>query len=154
MSVWYDNVSGLQQVQRKYPTYKTGFGDEVYYHDDQGFLHHIPVRTKWTHPYSYDPIVLINTTVKPTSSAYSDRMQGWDYTNYEQSSNRAAEKYGRRFEWSDEAIVRDFLRAYYKDGTIEVAKVIEMCNASNGYPLWFLSWSSSKKEAKPKKVKT
>ena len=66
----------------KVRTTPTGFGDEVYYHDEDGFLRHFPTRTKYSHPYSYDPIVLFNTGAKGDASAYSDRMVGWDYDKF------------------------------------------------------------------------
>ncbi len=58
--------------------YDSGWGDEKYYYGEDGLMRHWPARTKHSHPYHYDPIVLIDTGVVGDGSAYSDRMVQWD----------------------------------------------------------------------------
>lgn len=121
--------------------YPTGWGDELAYHDQDG-TRHIPPRTKFSHPYSYDPIVLFDTGEKSTDSAYSDRMSQWNYEKFRASMKDQGEMH---FSWHSKDAVQKFLRAYYSENTTEVlhvTRVVEMCNASSGYPVWFIEWKA------------
>ena len=123
----------------KVRTTPTGFGDEVYYHDEDGFLRHFPTRTKYSHPYSYDPIVLFNTGAKGDASAYSDRMVGWDYDKFYACLGKINNGQGELgFRWGDRNLVTALMRDYNDDPVLEVTRVVEMCNASTGYPVWLV----------------
>lgn len=120
-------------------TTPTGYGDEVYYHDEDGFLHHFPARTKYSHPYSYDPIVLIDTGVKGDASAYSDRMVSWNYDKFYACLGKINTGKGETaFRWGNRELVTSLMREYNDDPGLEVARVVEMCNASSGYPVWLV----------------
>ena len=119
-------------------THPTGYGDEVYYHDEDG-LRHFPARTKYSHPYSYDPIVLIDTGVKGDASAYSDRMVGWNYDKFYACLGKINNGKGEMaFRWGDRKLVTALMRDYNDDPALEVTRVVEMCNASTGYPVWLV----------------
>lgn len=121
------------------PSTPTGFGDEVYYYDADGFQRHIPARTKYSHPYSYDPIVLFDTREKGDASAYSDRMVGWNYNKFYACMGKLNNGKGEMaFRWSDRQLVTALMRDYNDDPVLEVTRVVEMCNASNGYPVWLV----------------
>jgi hypothetical protein len=117
----------------------TGFGDEVYYHDDQGLLRHFPPRTKYSHPYSYDPIVLLDSGTEGDGSAYSDRMVGWDYNKFYACMGKINDGKGEMcFRWGSRELVTAFMRDYNDDPGLIVTRVVEMCNVSNGYPVWLV----------------
>lgn len=122
-------------------SHPTGFGNEHYYYDGD-LLRHYPPRTKHTHPYSYDPIVLIDTGVEANGSAYSDRMSQWDYDKFRAAMKNTGEMH---FSWHNKNLVQNMAREYFDDPTLKIVKVIEMCNASSGYPVWLLTWYSNKK---------
>lgn len=135
------DVGFLRLVARppSVPTTPTGFGDEVYYHDEDGFLRHFPPRTKDRHPYSYDPIVLLDSKTKGDASAYSDRMVGWNYDKFYACLHKINDGKGEMgFRWSDRNLVTALMRDYNDDPGLQVTRVVEMCNASTGYPVWLV----------------
>ena len=118
----------------------TGFGDEVWYHDKEGNIRHSPPRTKMSHPYSYDAIVLFNTGKPTNGSAYSDRMQEWDYEKFNKHLGTGEIK----FRWGSQSSVETFARLYFDDVTLKVTKVVEICNVATGYPVGLICWHSDK----------
>ncbi len=131
-----------QMRQKPINGHPTGWGDEVYYYDGD-LLRHYPPRTKQSHPYSYDPIVLIDTKEEGNGSAYSDRMMGWDPEKFRACMADVGEM---RFQWGNSQVVQRMARAYFDDVTLKVVKVIEMCNSSTGYPVWLIVWKSTKEQ--------
>lgn len=121
----------------------TGYGNEVYYVDDNQIGRHYPPRTKATHPYNYDPIILIHASGNITSSAYSDRMRSWEPEKFDFAIGQGVGE--MRFSWGRTEAVNAFLHSYYDDPTIKIVKVMEYCNVATGYPCWFLAWGSAKK---------
>lgn len=120
-------------------THPTGWGDEVYYHDDDGMLRHFPARTKSSHPYSYDPIVLIDSGKEGDGSSYSDRMVGWDHDKFYTCLGKLNNGKGEMmFSWGNRKLVTAFMQDYNDDPGLEVTRVVEMCNVSNGYPVWLI----------------
>lgn len=138
----FTSMGGFFMPARPRPnvaTHPTGFGDEVYYHDEDGFLRHFPARTKFSHPYSYDPIVLVDTGAKGDASAYSDRMVGWNYEKFYACLGKINNGKGEMaFRWGDRKLVTALMRDYNDDPALEVTRVVEMCNASTGYPVWLV----------------
>lgn len=119
----------------------TGWGDEKYYRDDDGNIRHVPPRTRDTHPWNYDPMTLINTGEKATGSAYSDRMsQG----NYKQFRLAMQERGELQFDWGDVNEVTQMCQTYYNDPTLQVTKVVHMCNQATGFPVWYIEYVSTK----------
>lgn len=135
----------IQRAPKDVTMFPTGFGEEKYYHDADGFMRHHPPRTKWSHPYSYDPIEVVFTCGDATGSAYTDRMTSWDYTKFYDELGKLNKGKGEMsFSWSNRELVQKFCRRYFNDKSMTITRVVEMCNQSTGYPLWLISWNSKK----------
>jgi hypothetical protein len=94
-------------------------------------------KTKWTHPYNYDPIIVyFGSARKGDSAVYSDRLWQGDYNKCEASINsiRSTDPQ-QRFRNDDPKQVEQFVSLYYNK-QVEVTAIVEGCNASNGYPYW------------------
>lgn len=129
----------IEDAPPKVHTTPTGYGNEVYYHDEDGFLRHFPARTKYSHPYNYDPIVLIDSKAEGDESAYSDRMVGWNYDKFYACLHKINDGKGEMaFRWGDRRLVTALMRDYNDDPGLQVTRVVEMCNASTGYPVWLV----------------
>lgn len=124
-------------------TYPTGWGDELYYHTDIG-IKHIPTRTKYSHPYSYDPIVQYDNGKESNGSVYTDRLMQWDYEKYNKCALKHFGDTRQYFDRLTPKQIQAFLREYLDDKKLILVKSIEMCNASNGFPLWLLQYKGSK----------
>lgn len=141
-----ENMIVLSHPKPNVVTHPTGYGDEVYYHDEDGFLRHVPTRTKRSHPYNYDPIVLIDSGEKGNASVYSDRMVSWDYDKFYACLHKINNGMGElSFRWASRDLVTALMRDYNNDPGLEVTRVVEMCNASNGYPVWLVVYNDSQK---------
>lgn len=138
---WF--YGGAEPPPENVVSHPTGWGDERYYIDKEGVTRFIPARTKMSHPYNYEPIVLLRSEKKGTDNAYTDRMCGWDRDKFYKGLEQKGEL---RFSWGDKTKVNNFLRVYYDDPTIEVVQVVEYCNEATGYPTWFLGWVTKKGE--------
>ena len=118
---------------------ESGRGDEKYYYDVDGHIHHVPPRTKYTHPYSYDAITLFNNGDTATSSVYSDRMAQWDYEKF----RKAMEEQGELgYDWHDGEKVTKMCQTYFDNPTLQVVKVVELCNVATGYPVWHIMYTT------------
>jgi hypothetical protein len=109
-------------------------------------IHHGgPVRTKLEYPYSYDPIRHYSEWVGgERSSAYDDRMEGWDRVKFqtcvEQMRREISDRYGNMRGYSDARWTRDFLRLYWDAPRLEVTDIVETCNVGNGFACWYFEW--------------
>ena len=121
--------------------YDAPFADEPY----QGR----PRRTKYSHPYSYDPFVYWK---KPganacTGGAYTDRMWGWWGDKLREASKRIwgtqDNEYGNKL-WDCDADpdMKKFSKILSEvmNKQITVVRIDEYCNWSNGYPTWNVLW--------------
>jgi hypothetical protein len=118
------------------------------YHDFPGeWIHHNGlrlsqpsdrrVRTKWSHPYSYDPIVQYqNSALGATGTIYTDRMLQWDYERHNALANKHFGNEGQRWDIRPVEQVRDFLRDWVGDQSLEIVLIEEQCNQATGYPAW------------------
>ena len=105
--------------------------------------HGRPVRrTKDQHPYAYDSFmqerVLPNSEAK--GSVYSDRLLEWDY---ELTRRLMLKHFGENGDyWSrrSAADIQNFLRERLDKPDLVVCYVMECCNQSSGYPLWFIAY--------------
>lgn len=87
----------------------------------------------------------------PLLCAYSNRMYAHNHDKYDDALAAADGRFNKPlsetlFPWSDWSIVAIFLRSYYNDDTIEVVNVVPMDIQSIGYPVWYMSWTSSKQK--------
>lgn len=106
-------------------------------------------RTPETHRYSFSDYVVFKDEAGyrlATGSAYSDRMQTWDYDKYKSAAiavwgeNRQGGGFPSCPNSGKDANTEKFLRLYYDDPQLELVAIIASCNVSSGYPLWALVW--------------
>ncbi len=102
---------------------------------------HLGPRTRQTHPYSYDPILVHATGEEPTGSLYSDRLMGW----YGYDTVRAAMQrhFGdQRDDYSGRSVssIDAFLRELLGQPELRVVRIEEHCNQATGYPVWFFAY--------------
>lgn len=100
------------------------------------------VRTKFTHPYSYDPITLFSSTTKATDSVHTDRMDQWDHTKYQECAAKHLKRV--HFDRQTPSDVEAFLRAYMDNDKVVLTGIIEYCNQATGYPTWRLDYTVTK----------
>lgn len=122
------------------------------YRDEDGN----PVRrTKDEYPYSYDAYVQWQkpgtTKNDSTGGWYSDRMLmgNWDLYNrcHEQVWGNTAQIFFENSENGDPQKIEQFCRLYCDSPELELISVLQMCNASNGNPLWYFRWREPEKPA-------
>lgn len=106
-----------------------------------------PPRTRHSHPYSYDPFTIYGGQGRDANgSVYTDRLYQWDH---EKTRRIGAEVFGEKGYWFGQNLnpdlVQTFLRRWHDDDTIILTRVVEYCNASNGYPTWLLVYRTTKK---------
>ena len=98
------------------------------------------LRTKLTHPYSYDPFLIYRGPEVANGTVYSDRLLRWDYDKH----NRLCEKHfgnrGQYWDDRDPAKVEAFLQDYMDAPGLKLCSITEYCNPSNGYPYWRLDY--------------
>lgn len=106
-----------------------------------------PPRTKHEWPYAYDPFTVWGAQGQGANdSVYTDRLYQWDY---EKTDRIGKEIFGTGvMGWfgqnMDPERVQTFLRRWHDDDTIILTRVVEFCNASNGYPTWLLVYRTTK----------
>lgn len=118
-----------------------GDNGEKYYYDEDGFIYHVPRRTVYSHPYSFDPVTLIHNPGEVTGRAYSDRLAQWDYEKFRRCMGDGGEG---NFNWGSRTKVQKLLSEYFDDDTIAVRKVMKTCNIATGDPVWYITWHSTK----------
>lgn len=103
-------------------------------------------KTKYTHPYSYDPFVLWKGKGDANGSVYTDRLYQWDY----EKADRLGKKHmpGKRWDNAQPSQIEAFLREYLDAPDLKLVKIIEYCNVSNGYPVWRLDFYATPTGAK------
>lgn len=98
------------------------------------------VRTKFTHPYSYDPILQWRGSEVANGTVYTDRLLQWDYDKH----NRLCEKHfgnrGQHWDNRDPAKVEAFLQDYLNEPGLKLCSITEHCNQASGFPLWRLDY--------------
>lgn len=106
--------------------------------------HFGPVKTKWSHPYNYDPIVTFHKRGRPqgwaTHTVYTDQLRQWDDRKYDDLCKR---HFGdHRDFWGNRAPekIEAFLVEWTKISGLELVTVTEYCNPPNGYPVWRLDY--------------
>lgn len=108
------------------------------------------IRTRSEYMYSYSPILRYqgNDTDHPNlSSVYHDRMWGWDYDKYRRCAKEAYGDAGQ-MGLENHSITQHekLLRSFFDDETIVLVRLIEYCNASNGYPCYRFDYYSTKEK--------
>jgi hypothetical protein len=106
-----------------------------------------PIKTKQSHPYSYDPIVLYEGNPAPENTEpgtiYTDRLLQWDYDKH---NALCTKHFGNEGQWWDQrepADIEAFLRDWCNDADLILVKVVEYCNVSTGFPTWQLNYAKA-----------
>lgn len=105
-----------------------------------------PRKTKQSHPYSYDPIILWtdgSDTLEPTDSVYTDRLYQWDYKKHNTLCQKHFKNEGQYWDRRNPELIQAFLRDYLDNPNLVLTKIIEYCNVSNGYPVWRFDFAHS-----------
>lgn len=139
----YDGWSAPRRERKPPPgAHKTGWptadgSDEYCFLDEDGHWTHMPRRTKYSHPYSYDPITHYRSDEKGTDACYSDRLSQWDYKKYDACVKKHF-KGGGGFASKKET--EAFMRDYMDAPKLQVTKLVEVCNASSGYAVFVIHY--------------
>ena len=98
-------------------------------------------RTKYTHPYNYNPITQYDTGKKANNTVYTDRLNQWDF----EKSRKLREKHfgdiGDYWDTRSPEDIESFLRDYTNNNDLELIRVIEYCNQATGFPVWRLDYN-------------
>jgi hypothetical protein len=113
---------------------------------DSDLDRHDPPHMSWEYPYSYDPFTVWGgRNPKCNGSVYTDRMSQWDYKKFSETGLKVFGNPGN-LRWfaagCDPEKVQKFMRLYFGNNTIELTRIVEYCNISNGYPVWRLDYHS------------
>ncbi len=99
------------------------------------------VRTKQSHPYSYDAFIIWrNEEHKPTSTIYSDRLLQWDFAKHDTLCKKHFGDRGQYWNNRQPEIIEAFLRDWCEDNTLILTCLTEYCNASNITLYCFYKW--------------
>lgn len=104
---------------------------------------HLGPRTKATHPYSYDPILVFDRGEEATGSAYSDRLLDW----YDRDIVRAKMKLhfgedGDYYSSRSPAAIQAFLRDLKGVPDLVLTRIEEHCNQATGFPVWYFAYKT------------
>jgi hypothetical protein len=108
--------------------------------------HGLPFRTKEEYPYSYDEFVVWQSRKDEAIDKMENIHTVWSDHLYRFANERGLDYNGAcREVWGNERQdffnrqpkdIEKFLRIYFQKDDIEILKISEGCNASNGYPYW------------------
>lgn len=101
------------------------------------------VRTKATHPYSYDPFTMWRGPVEPDGSVYTDRLMQWDNKKHDELCLKHFGDTGQYWSQRRTGQIQEFLRDYLDAPNLVLCEVQEHCNQSNGFPCWYFSYRIS-----------
>lgn len=98
------------------------------------------LKTKWSHPYNYDPITQFIRHDYPederVDSPYSDRMFRWQPERFRELQKKHFGNQGDYWDGRSPEAIEGFLKDYYNSPDLLLVKVVEYCNQSTGYPVW------------------
>jgi hypothetical protein len=96
------------------------------------------VKTKFSHPYSYDPFTIWKHSgrLNHTDSVYSDRLLGWDFKKHDELCMKHFGNEGQNWSNRDPMKIQKFLEEFLEKPGLTLCEIIEGCNKSNGYPYW------------------
>jgi hypothetical protein len=100
---------------------------------------HLGPRSKQQYPYSYDPLLVYRRYAKlpaETHAVYSDRLRQWDFDKFRALSRTHFGNEGDSFHSRKPAKIEAFLREWFEQPELQLVRVEEHCNVSNGFPVW------------------
>lgn len=106
------------------------------------FLLRSGMKTKQSHPYTYDPFLLyFNQDAKREADdgLYTDRLLMWDYAKHNMLCEKHFGNAAQYWDDRDPKKIEAFLRDWTGKKVVLVVN-IQYVNMGNGYPLWFLGY--------------
>lgn len=100
-------------------------------------------RTKKDNPYNYDSFNLWVGSDEWDGSVYSDHLYRWDSNKYNELCMKHFGNHGQYWDNRDPELIEAFLRDYLGNPSLELSKIEEHCNASNGFPCWLFCFKKS-----------
>lgn len=108
----------------------------------------LPVKTKASHPYSYDPITQYVSAAahenRSVGTIYTDRLLQWDYDKHNLLCKKHFDNEGQYWDQREPEAIEAFLRDWCDDQGICLTRIVEVCNVSTGYPTWQLTYAYSR----------
>jgi len=98
-------------------------------------------RTRYSHPYSYDPFICCGSNGPTNEGCYSDRLFSWDRKKAEACAERHLNGVS---EYGDLKKVQEFLRDFFDEPKLKLVYVLQMCNVSSGCPVWYFGYNTPK----------
>lgn len=97
-----------------------------------------PRKTKFSHPYSYDPFVIWQIKGKVNGSVYTDRL----FLEDQEKAQTLYKKHmpNKRWDNADPKQVERFLQDYMDESELRLIMITEYCNQSTGFTLWRLDY--------------
>lgn len=112
-------------------------------------------RPKSEYPYSYSAFCTFNASKDKleavekdnldTFSVFTDRLFTENPDKFNSSALEVFNNKGQCFDNRQPSLIEKFLQNYFSDQSICLLKIIEECNASNGFPIWYFKFSKGKK---------
>lgn len=97
-------------------------------------------KTKFTHPYSYDPIVQYRASGESNGTIYTDRLLQWDFEKHDKLCVKHFGNTGQYWDNREPEKIEAFLRDWCDDRGLMLIQVTEYCNQATGYPTWRLDY--------------
>lgn len=98
------------------------------------------VKTKWTHPYNYDPILYYQhpkfDSMNQHRAVYSDRLYSWNQKKYDELCRQYFGETSHDWTMRNHVKIEKFLQDYLEKPNLILTKVEEHCNKATGYPVW------------------
>lgn len=102
---------------------------------------HGKFRSKHSHPYSYDPILIWGDEhAESSGSVYTDRLLQWDFDKHDELCKKHFGNKGQYWNDRDPKLIEAFMRDWTDNQNLTLVFVTEFCNQSNGYPCWLLGY--------------
>lgn len=109
---------------------------------------HLGPKTKFSHPYSYDPVLQYVGKGEPNGSLYTDRLRLW--YDYELLRAKMQEHFGEQGDYwyrRKPKAIEAFLRDVMSKSKLKVIRIEEHCNVATGYPVWFITYNDGEVKA-------
>lgn len=104
---------------------------------------HTGPRTKFSHPYNYDPLIVFDSSKPATGCVYTDRLRGW-YSS-ERMKEMKLKHFGKESDYyaveHSASKVENFLRELMEKPSLEVVAIEEHCNQATGFPVWYIAYA-------------
>lgn len=100
-------------------------------------------RTPIDHPYTYDSFVVWRNGDKKeaTGGVYTDRLLQWDWDKHNALCRKHFGDEGQYWSDRDPELIEAFLRDWTENPNLRLIYVLQCCNQSSGFPLWYLAYA-------------